>query len=126
MQPPTTPVMIPAMKTPILLAATLLLSACGSLDFIGLGGSPTPEAARTPQNATQYRCAANTGFWLRNLEGGALWLILPERELRLEPLKGEANRYAAGRVRLELDGDAAQLFDPPGSFNDCKKAPTKS
>lgn len=110
-------------KTPVLLASTLLLAACGTLDFIGLGSGPSPEAARTPPNATQYRCAANTGFWLRTLEGGALWLILPEREIRLEPVKGEANTFSAGRVRLALSGDAAQLADPPTTFADCKKAP---
>lgn len=109
-------------KTPILLASTLLLAACGTLDFIGLGSGPAPEAARTPPNATQYRCAANTGFWLRTLEGGALWLILPEREIRLEPVKGDENKFSAGRVQLVLAGDAAQLADPPTTFADCKKA----
>lgn len=110
------------LKTPLLIASTLLLTACGGLDLIGLGGDSTPESAKPPPNATQYRCAGNTGFWLRNLDGGALWLILPERELRMEPVKGETNKFATGRVRLELDGDGALLFDPPSNFADCKKA----
>lgn len=110
-------------KTLLLLASTLLLAACGTLDLVGLGSGPRPEAVRTPPNATQYRCAANTGFWLRTLEGGAMWLILLERELRLEPVKGEENTFSAGRVRLALAGDAAQLADPPTTFADCKKAP---
>lgn len=101
-----------------------LLAGCGSLDFIGLGSGPARETAYSPANATEYRCAGGPGFWLRNLEGGAIWLIAPDRELRLEPVKGAGDaQYAVGRVQLSLDGDAAKLVDPPGKFDDCKKAP---
>lgn len=101
-----------------------LLAGCGAMDLVGLGGSSTPEAAQRPANATEYRCAGGIGFWLRPLEGGAMWLIAPDRELRVDAVKGATGaRYAVGRVELTLNGEAAELIDPPTKFTACKKAP---
>jgi len=112
------------MKKPCVVLLAGLLAGCGSLDFVGLGSGPAGESVHRPANATEYRCAGGVGFWLRNLEGGAIWLIAPDRELRVDAVKGAGGaRYAVGRVELTLDGEAAELIDPPTKFAGCKKAP---
>ena len=105
-------------------ALLLLLAGCGGEGFrlwpFGEGGAT--EVARKPANSTEYACESNRRFYLRNIEGGALWLIAPDREIRLDKLPGEG-RYGAGRVLLEISGQAATLADPPAAqFTGCKKA----
>jgi membrane-bound inhibitor of C-type lysozyme len=106
---------------PALLA--LLLAGCGGVSLWPFGGSGGgTELSRAPKNATEYRCDGGRSFWVRNLEDGAVWLIAPDREIRLARAAA-AGRYSAGRVVLELSGDEASLADPPASFSGCKRAP---
>lgn len=107
----------------------LLLSACGEINvrkYIPFGGDTAiQERPRTPANATEYQCAGNKRFFLRTLEGGAaVWLILPEREVRLDRLGTEGStRYSKGNTVLELNGDATRLSDGAAvSFSACKPA----
>ncbi len=109
------------------LAAVALasLTGCGSMDLsmpsLSLPGFSGPsEVSRAPANATEYRCADGKRFYVRPIEGGAVWLIAPDRELRLAKAPGAEGRYAAGRVSLELRGDGATLTDPPASFEACR------
>jgi membrane-bound inhibitor of C-type lysozyme len=101
----------------------LLLAGCGSLDLWPFGESTAPPAERKPENAAEYRCDQARRFYVRNLQDGALWLILPDRQIRLERSSGAAGgRYGAGRVVLELSGDTAALADPPLTYSGCKRA----
>ena len=84
------------------------------------GESETTERSRKPANATEYRCADAKGFYVRNLDGGAVWLIAPDREIRLD--KQGDGRYGTGRVNLEISGADATLIDPPAQFVNCKRA----
>ena len=108
------------------LLVTAALAGCGSLPSINLwpfGGEPArTDIDRKPANATEYRCDNNRRFFVRPLEDGAIWLIAPDREVRLARLN-ESGRYGVGRVLLELHGDEASLTDPPGAFIGCRKAP---
>lgn len=99
--------------------AVLFLAGCGSVNLWPFGSSGT-ELSRAPANATEYKCEGNKGFWLRNIEDGAVWLIAPDREIRLAKLPGGG--YGVARVRLEIDGDNATLSDPPATFTGCKRA----
>jgi len=105
-------------------ALALALGGCGDLSFGLLGrDGEIPEQNRKPANATEYDCDGGKVFYVRQLEGGAVWLIAPDREIRLERQAGaDSNRYAVARTLLELDGDTAQLSDPPSSFTGCKRA----
>jgi membrane-bound inhibitor of C-type lysozyme len=106
--------------TTLLFAAALsagLLAGCSSVNVWPFGEGAR-EVSRAPGNATEYRCDGGRRFHVRMLEGGAAWLILPEREVRLE--KGAGNRYTAGRLVLEIDGPSATLNDPPTVFSNCK------
>ena len=82
------------------------------------GGGDT-ELSRTPPNATEYKCDAGKGFWVRNLDGGDVWLIAPDREIRLAKRR---DGWSAGRTRLDLSEENATLFDPPTTYTGCKRA----
>jgi hypothetical protein len=113
----------------LLLGLTLLLAAgCGgdsnvssssSFSFWPFGSGDT-ELDRRPKNATEYRCAGNRSFFVRRLDDGAVWLIAPDREIRLEKLA--ETRYGVGRVVLELGDGGATLTDPPNSLVGCTRA----
>lgn len=114
-----------------LLLAALGLSACGGQSmnlkvwpFGGSSGGSGSERARDPASGGEYQCAAGKGFSLRRLEdGAAFWLILPEREVRLERIGSDSSRYGKGGLALELSGDAARLIDGGSvSHADCNPA----
>ena len=108
------------------LACALLLSGCGEVRVRQLwpfGGDTASERSRTLANATEYQCAGNKRFHVRLLDGGAAaWLILAERELRLEKLGADsAQRYSNGIAVLEINGNEATLNDGAAiSFAACK------
>ncbi len=108
----------------------LLLAGCGDMNvkkYLPFGGDTVQERSRAPVNATEYQCAAGKRFYVRTLEGGsAVWLILPEREVRLEKLGSDsAQRYSNGNAVLEINGNEATLKDGAAiSFAACKTAGT--
>ncbi len=108
------------------LACAVLLAGCGEISvkkYLPFGGDPAQERSRTPANATEYQCAAGKRIYVRTLEGGAaVWLILPERELRLERLGAESStRYGKGNITLDLSGNVAVIKDGNAiPYLDCK------
>lgn len=119
------------MTTAAALTTALLLTGCGDINvrkYLPFGGDSTiQERPRTPANAVEYQCAGNKRFFLRTLEGGAaVWLILPERELRLDRLgAGEGTRYSKGNTVLDLGGAEATLSDGASvSYTGCKSGVT--
>jgi len=107
----------------LLFAVTSLLAACGDLKpkIWPFADSGPRERARDPANAQEYACSGDKRFYLRRLDGGAVWLILPEREVRLEGLGG--TRYGKGSLVLELGTDVASLVDGAAtSFSGCRPA----
>jgi hypothetical protein len=108
---------------PWALPLALALAGCGSMSVSSLwpfGDSEIQEKDRRPANATEYRCSDGKAFYVRNLEGGAVWLIAPDRDVRLEKLSD--GRYGVGRVSLELSANEATLTDPPSMYVNCKRA----
>ncbi len=108
----------------LLALAPLLLAGCGSVSNLwpfGEGGGT--ELDRKPANAAEYRCAGGKAFYVRNLDAGAVWLIAPDRQIRLEkPAAAKEAVYTAGKIRLELTAEGATLLDPPAQFAGCKRA----
>ena len=106
------------------LAAALLLAGCGEMKMKvwPFGGDTVAERPRTPANAVEYRCAAGKRFYLRTLDGGtAAWVILPEREVRLERIGSGSGRYGKGALVLQLDGERATLADgATTAYADCR------
>jgi membrane-bound inhibitor of C-type lysozyme len=106
-----------------LVCVALLLPGCGGVKLWPFGGDGETQRSRTPVNASEYQCAAGKRFYVRTLEGGAaVWLILPERELRLEKRPGDSGlRYGNGIALLELNGNEATLKDGQTPiFTGCK------
>lgn len=121
------------------LLSVLFLAGCSSVSMPSMSGlwpfgdglqgrEPAP-----PANATPYRCDGNRGFFVRTLPSGSVWVILPEREFRLDKAVGDgaaAGRYSNGIAVLEIKGDEALLNDGPGqAYIGCREpkavAPTK-
>ncbi len=108
-----------------LAGVALLLSACGDMNlrkYNPFSGDPVQEQSRTPANATEYQCAGGKRLYIRMLDGGeAVWLILPERQLRVERI-GSSQRYSKGNTVLSLNGSEASVADgtatPP--YSGCK------
>lgn len=110
------------MKTPITVALCALLAGCGGVNLWPFGESGGTERNRKPPNAVEYACDGNKAFYVRRIDPNALWLILPDRELRIAKVGGNGNeRYGAARVELELAGAGATLLDPPAQYSGCKR-----
>ena len=112
--------------TTTLLVAATLLGGCGEMKMKvwPFGDNSPRERSRDPVNATEYQCAAGKRFHLRMIDGGAAaWLILPEREVRLEGIGSGGTRYGKGGLVLELGADKASLADGAATtYADCKPA----
>ncbi|MCX7170603.1 MAG: MliC family protein [Proteobacteria bacterium] len=112
-----------AWTAPLFLA--LVLPACSGINLWPFGKEEVRERSRIPANASEYQCAGAKRFYLRMLEnGGAAWVILAEREVRLDKVAAATGtRYSNGIAVLNLNGNEATLEDgPANSFAGCKKA----
>jgi membrane-bound inhibitor of C-type lysozyme len=114
----------PYVALPVLLS--LLLAGCESMSMPSmpsLFGEKNIERSRVPVNSTAYHCAGGKRLYVRYLENGAAaWVILPEREFRLDKVAGEgATRYGGGKAVLAVNGDEVTLSDGPTvSYAACK------
>jgi hypothetical protein len=87
---------------------TAVLAACGTVK--DLWRTEPEERLVIPQGATAYRCNAGKSFFIRRMdEGRAVWVMLIEREFRLEAPAAGATRFTNGRTALNLNGDQASL-----------------
>jgi membrane-bound inhibitor of C-type lysozyme len=111
----------------------VLLTACGSmpslpsLPNVWPFGEKSNERSRVPPGATVYQCDGSRTLYVRYLDGGkAAWVILPEREFRLNPvISASGARYSNGVATLETRGDDATLSDGPNvTHANCKTGKT--
>ena len=102
------------------IALAALLAGCGGIKLWPFGDSGPAERSLTPANATEYRCDGGRRFFVRPLDANAVWLIAPDREIRLPKIG--ATTYGIAKVVLDIAGDSAALTDPPASFTGCKRA----
>lgn len=109
----------PYLRRGLTAVTALLVAGCGSVSVWPFGESGPAETSRTPANATEYRCDGAKSFYVRPIEGGDVWLIAPDREIRLRKA-GAEGRFAQGKVVLQLSGASATLVDPPGDFANCR------
>ena len=100
---------------------TAALAGCG-----GSGGGLWPfggdgaEISRKPANSTEYRCNGGSVLYLRTLDANAIWVIAPDREIRLD--KKAEGRYAFGRMELGFGKELMEFTDPPVTYTNCKRA----
>lgn len=109
-----------------MLGLTLLLQGCGGVsvsDLWPFDGSKGQELSRVPANSTLYQCDGNKRFYVRYMDNGAYaWIILPEREFRLDKVaSAPAARYSNSKATLEDKGGVLALSDGPTvSYTGCK------
>ena len=110
----------------VLALAPILLAGCGGVNLwpFGDGGR---DISRAPANATKYQCDGGKRFYVRNLEdAAAVWLILPEREVRLNKVAAAAGaRYATGKLTLEITGANEKSRGKLVGLDYIKAAPAK-
>lgn len=105
------------------LAVFSSLTGCGGISLWPFGGNEKPAVRAIPAGATEYRCAGNKRFFLRITGNDTLWLIYPDREIRLERSGNQASRYSNGIANLEL-GETATLNDGPAiAYTECRAVP---
>ena len=89
----------------------LLLNACSSInldkekikDIFSLDDE---NQILSPENSIQFTCNQNQTFFLRYLEDkNAVWIILDNREFRLEKDLVNDNKYSNGKTVLEISED---------------------
>ena len=107
-----------------LLFVPLLLGGCGGFSLWPFGSDgPKGREPGPPPNATAYVCDAKRSFYVRMLDGGAAWVILPEREFRLDKATGAGaeGRFGNGTAVLEIKGEEASLTDGQGpAYSGCR------
>jgi len=110
-------------RTAAITCATLLLGACSSvnLDVLSFGGAKEQDTSRAPAGATAYQCDAGKRLFVRYLDNGAAaWVILPEREFRLNRATAGTN-YSNGSATLDIKDNVVTLLDEAKPTHvDCK------
>jgi hypothetical protein len=105
----------------VALLASASLAACGGVSLWPFGDTqPRPESSRVPSDATAYQCDGGRKLYVRLIENGAAaWVILPEREFRLERAAGST--YRVGANTLEIGGATASLSEgATRTYTGCK------
>ncbi len=98
-----------------LACAGLMLSACSgvSVNLWPFGSDREQDLTRAPAGATAYQCEGGKRLFVRYLDNGAAaWVILPEREFRLNKASsGAGTRYSNGSATLDISDNVATLSD---------------
>ena len=103
---------------PALLSAAL--AGCGgTASGLWPFGGEGAELSRKPANAAEYRCDGGATLYVRTLDQNAVWLIAPDREIRLD--RKAEGRYGFGRVELGFGKETMELTDPPVTYTNCKR-----
>lgn len=108
-----------------LIPLILSVAACASYDKYNPFTEEKPAEAYKPADATEYLCEGNKRFFVRMLDkGNAVWLIYPDREVRLERSSDGSNLYTNSVAKLEINGTDATLKDGPVDYAECKAGET--
>jgi hypothetical protein len=101
--------------------ALLLLAGCSTITDIWTGGPR--EQPRVRKDATQLACDAGKTLLVRR-DPGSIWMILPDREFRLDAVEGSGERYSNGRTTLTITGGTEVSVEEAGAplFSACRVA----
>lgn len=121
------------MKFFTLLAFLILASSCSrfSIDketsfeekVLKIFSDSYEEVDLTPKDTTQFQCANNEFFYLKYLEeNNAVWVILKDREFRLDKIDDGNKAYANSTTSLDInEGSAVIKLDSSILYEDCQK-----
>lgn len=102
----------------------LTVAGCSSVNLWPFSDDKERAAGNAePPNATRYHCDGNKTFYVRPMyEGKSVWLILPDRQVRLDGT--DSGKYSNGIAVLTTDGTNASLTDGPSiSYANCSSLP---
>ena len=106
---------------------SLLLAGCSmpAMNIWPFNGDSDTGTVYVPPNATQYQCNSGASFYLRKLADGNMWVIYPDRQIRLDK-QGDDKHFSNGIATLEFDGAIASLRDGPAiNYSNCTVAQSK-
>jgi membrane-bound inhibitor of C-type lysozyme len=121
-------------KTSMMMICYSVLAGCGTMDGLTdkvsnvhlwpFGESKSHDRSYRPENASEYQCAANKKFFVRNMDNGeSVWLILAEREVALAKVsKDSTKRYSNGVTTLTLAAESTLEINATTSYTACKLA----
>ena len=107
----------------------ILTSSCSSLSIDKekikkLVSFDYEEVNLTPEDTTGFQCANNEIFYLRYLEeNNAVWVILKDREFRLDKNDGgnDTYTYTNSTISLDINEDSAVIeIDSPTLYEECQ------
>ncbi len=94
-------------------AALIALAGCSMITDLWTGGPK--ERPRVHEGALALGCDEGKTLLVRMEPGKSAWIILPEREFRLDAAGGAGeSRYTNGRATLTVKG-GEMSFEEPGS-----------
>jgi hypothetical protein len=109
---------LPAVALPGLAALLLTLGGCSMVERLWSSGPR--ELPRVRDGAIDFRCDANRALTVRPDGAAAAWLVMPDREVRLDSVA--PGRFANGRSTLTLrDGEATLEEGGATTFANCKR-----
>ncbi len=98
-------------RTAAIACASLMLSACSSVNLWPFGSDKEQDSSRAPAGATAYQCEGGKRLFVRYLDNGAAaWVILPEREFRLNKA-ASGTGYSNGSATLDIKDNVVTLLD---------------
>ena len=102
------------------LVALLATGACSTLG--NLWGADPTELPRLRDGAVAMSCDAGKTLLVRMEPGGkSAWIIMPDREFRLDLVPGDT-RYSNGKTTLIVKGDQMSLEEGgTSSLANCRK-----
>ena len=115
------------------LICLFLLNSCSSIkldkeNIKDIFSFDDKSQSLSPDNSTQFICDQNRTFFLRYLEdNNAVWIILNNREFRLDKVLVDDNKYSNGKTVLEFFQDSVTISSNEKSlYKQCKEiTPTK-
>lgn len=106
----------------------LLLNACSSINLdkdkiTDIFSLDDENQTLSPENSIQFTCDQNQTFFLRYLEDkNAVWIILNNREFRLEKDLVDDNKYSNGKTVLEISqGNVSITANEKSLYKQCKE-----
>ena len=109
----------------------LLLNACSSINLdkekiTDIFSLDDENQTISPENSIQFNCDQNQTFFVRYLEDkNAVWVILDNREFRLEKDLVDNNKYSNGKTVLEISqGNMSITSNEKSLYKQCKEIPS--
>ena len=108
-----------------------LLNACSSINLdkdkiTKIFSLDDANQTLSPENSIQFTCDQNQIFFLRYLEDkNAVWIILDNREFRLEKDLVDDNKYSNGKTVVEISqGNVSITSNEKFLYEQCKEIPS--